>query len=74
MHGVAVAAFPQRSQAGELAAGPDRGGEFGYAEAQPGCREASQGARAEFGQLVADLVDPVCAFAGKEVALGHDRT
>ena len=38
-------------QAGELAAGPDRAGEFGSTEAQPGCCVAFQGAQAKFGQL-----------------------
>ena len=47
-------------------------GEFGSAEAQPGCRVAFQGAQAQFGQLVADLVDPGGVFAGKEAALGHE--
>src|ERR1700736_673022 len=64
LHEVAVAAFPEGSEADELPAGPDRGGELGSADAQPGCRVALQGAQAEHRQLVADLVDPGGFLAG----------
>ena len=73
LHEELVAAFSERDESDELAAGTNGGRKFCPTGAEGGGGVGFEGAESDFGERAALFVDPGCVFAGKELSFGDEE-